>query len=314
MLALFLPACSLLTDTGDLDGTGGGAGVGGYGSPVVLASAQGSPRTITVDGTTAYWVDDGSGAVRAVAKEGGAVRIIGGGAPNVRALAVDSANVYWVEAAPTCGIGEPFALKRQRKSGGTPDALLQCDYDLGTVHDMASDGAFLYFTAKLGVFFIPTDGGAASRIGDEARNVGAVSVNASAVYWYDGDKKQVVAYEKSSQTVHPLAVDEVGVKATAADDGAVYWTTPGALKKVSLAKGTTETVIGGENGAAAVAIFGTTLFWTAPSAGKVLSVPTAGGSATAITSGQTGPESVVVDGSGVYFTTDAGDVVRLPAH
>jgi len=65
------------------------------GSITVLASGQGDPHDIAVDGTSAYWVNYGDGAVRKISIAGGSVKTLASSQSAPAGIAVDTTNVYW---------------------------------------------------------------------------------------------------------------------------------------------------------------------------------------------------------------------------
>ncbi len=149
------------------------------GAPTVLATGQGCPMAIAVDGANVYWIAVGDGAVRAVPKAGGAVATLAGGETFFDSgvfLALDADALYY---------GAQHDLRRLPKSNGAPTTLSSVG---GNVTGVAVDGGRVFFAdfqdqPNGGVFSVPTGGGAPTVIATGECLPFQVALDAARVYW-----------------------------------------------------------------------------------------------------------------------------------
>jgi len=107
-------------------------------NPLTLAPPQGLPAQIVLDGTTAFWANNG-GSLGRVDKTGDGYReIVAGGAPT--RLAIDATTVYWTD-------GPGKSVKRATKDGQRV-AVIAVDQDDPLA--IAIDGTAVYWTNRGG--------------------------------------------------------------------------------------------------------------------------------------------------------------------
>jgi len=132
------------------------------GAPVTVATALITPVMLASDAQFIYWVSLGTisgedflsdGAVRRVAKAGGAVQTLVGGLSFPLALAVSNNTVYYGETGIAAG-NTSFGLRRVPAEGGTVVKL----FDGGPVTSIAADAANAYFIVfRLGTGLVDVD-------------------------------------------------------------------------------------------------------------------------------------------------------------
>ena len=111
------------------------------GAPTVLADKQGNPTSITV-GAQVYWGNTDTGAVKTVSKAGGAAVSIAAAQFQPASIAIDAANIYWINL----GNGKVMTCPLAGCSAG-PRALA---VDQASPTSLAVDDTAVYWTAKTG--------------------------------------------------------------------------------------------------------------------------------------------------------------------
>ena len=329
-----LPACGSRTALLDARGAaGGGAACIAGGGTVTLASAQDSPSNLVVDSANAYWLSGSN--VMAVSLCGGTpVTLASGQEPT--GLAVDATSVYWANADDDAG--NYTTLTRVAKDGSALTVMATFEdltlspaapgattvvvganavYLAGYLMCESVDGGPCSGTEIIGV---PLDGGIPMTLAHQQGSTGALSVNATDVFWPDCGNDINSPYDSMIVST-PLAGGATGTLATGqgepgfivASDESVYWwnTIGGNVCAVPVAGGSTTTLVSGELVLTGIAIDTTNLYWiTAAPLGSVQTVPLVGGTPTTVVATPDAYTSIVVDATSLYWT-DASNVVRL---
>jgi hypothetical protein len=264
--------------------------------PTVLASDVPNPSYLVTDGTYLYWTDfvqtDAAAALGRVMK-----MPVAGGAEVTLAtepglfpagLAVDTANVYWVDSQGTL-YAAPLA-------GGAAVTLAT---GVGQ-SSIAADGQFVYVESALGagVARVPVDGGTMTTLAlpDAGLAPAGIAIDTANVYWPAPLGGAILAVPKAGGATITLVSNGIAgagayVSATSyqnvvSDGTAVFWNRyPGSS---SPSGGVLAVSVAGEGGAPSL-------------------LYDAGSNAT--------PFSVVTDGANVYFLTagNTPSLVRAPA-
>lgn len=323
--------------------------VEGPSGPVALAESQVVPRMLAVDDTHVYWGNEGKDgedtAIRRIPKSGGAVVTIAlPGAHTPQAIAVDVADIYWVDLpVGGCSSGNNERVMRAPKDsvvaaggggggagagggggggggggaggGGDGEPLWQeCSKKPRAI---ALDGANVYFTRW--------DDGDVTRIdkatGDEQKLANAqarpfgIAVDGESVYWVNYDdgsdeKDRVVLRDKALGTVMEFAVTAGNPRWIALDEESVYWLTElGDIWRLPKAKagGVPQKLANGLDAPGGLALDDMYAYATASGAGTVVKVRKDGtGDLVVVASEQDYPAGVAVDAVSVYWTNANG--------
>jgi len=244
------------------------------GTPVVIASGQGTPESVAVDGTGVYWVDTGTtGTIMAAPLDGGAPFALASGQSNPSGTVVTGGNVYWVTES-----GGTDAIMTVPTAGGTPTPFANVQatniaVDANNVYacvvlPQPTDGALVMESSQ--IVRMPLDGGAATVLASQTI-ASPIAVDAVNVYWLGGA---------------PL---ELGVIAVAIDGGAPVTLAAGIQAHSIVSDGTNLYY---------------SLFTSTPS--DVMRMPVTGGTPVVVAALQNNPASVAVDGTSVYWMNVGG--------
>ena len=237
---------------------------------------------------------------------------IASGLIGVTALAVHSANVYWISGiavmkVPTTG-GDPITLTQQN----VPTAIAVDD---NNVYWSNYD-----YTPQTGsVMKIPLAGGNPVTLAQGPYYANSIAIDANNVYWTgykygdDSPTGSVMKVPLTGGDVTTLAQGQSEPGSVAVDDTSVYWNgystdNGGSITKVALAGGVPVTLALGLSGAGAmgigpIAVSGTGVYWgnsmTIPLTGKVapVSLSPGGGGALGLSNG------IALDGTSVYWVS-----------
>jgi len=261
------------------------------GGPIVtLANNQDYPCSVTVDATTVYWTNLGTGtdgAVLSVPKSGGgAPSALASGEPLPTRLAVGADAVYWIDQGDS--------TIRLTSLGGVGESVLWMGLPSLPAQAIAVDEAegFVYWTSADGKVRSTT---------------------------LDGAEVQVLGF-----TTTPAPVDLLGI---AFDPANVYWTDPtdGVVVQsvksfISDGQASAGLVIGAGQGAGPYSIAAASeVYWTndsVPGGGLWAFNPTDQRSGTIDMGSLSGdaPFDLALDRTNIYFTTLAGKLISAPQY
>jgi len=289
----------------------GDACTNGYCEPMVLSGTLTSPYAIAVDNTYVYWTDtvdgtvyrqvkDGTLAAEVISKPGSAgvalavdnhrvyystsstimaynkltaeESTLAADQVNVRAIAVDSASVYWVTGGTTGTDGTVMTVNidgtnLQALASGQPQpagialfgtAVYWSNQGTWTGPDYNNDGSIWKHSSSTNVEFAAP----------QARPSG-LAIYGTSVVWANRHNGSLYRKDTSGGAPVFLLAGQTFDEDLVINNGVAYWTYPGA----------------------------------APFSGAVMRFPLAAGTARAVAPLQNYPRRVAVDGSHVYWTT-----------
>jgi hypothetical protein len=245
------------------------------------------------------------------APAGPKLSIVASGQGGPCAIAVDSANVYWVNATDGNVVQAPL-------SGGVDGGYLVLSTDPGGPGAIAVSGGNVYWSdIYLGeISTVPVGGGSTTVLTTDPLGVQDIAVNATTIYWTD--IQGITRLGVDGKSLSPLASSAAwyahGIAVSAM---AVYFANrgftnaaPGGILDVGLTGGTAQTLATDPDFPIELALDSTNAYWTAAGdglgTGHVMKVPLAGGTPVTLASGQNDPAGIAVDADNVYWT-DQGD-------
>jgi hypothetical protein len=294
--------------------------------PVVLASGLDMPDGIAIDEAFVYWVENGSGSVKRVSICGGAVTTLATGQSAPTAIAVDATSVYWINYPETEQGG---SIMRVAKGGGAaPEVLASA---LGGVDCIAVGSSAVYGATGIGaVTRISLEGGAPTVVVPGDILVSGLAVDTTRAYWIS-EKGGVLGgilfsapLTSGTGTPTMLASGLNNARSLVLGATVLYWIefdtayVPNVVR-MPAGGGTPELVA---SNAVAFAIDGADVFWIRSSSlppvmDDILEGSLDGGAPTVLAAGQSSPNAIAVNSSGVYWSEsgptagDAGAIVKL---
>ena len=269
---------------------------------LTLATGLSNPTDIAVDDTSVYWAEYGSGTVKKVSKDGGAVTTLASGLYSATSLAVDSSYVYF---ADDVGINAA-SIKKVSKSGGSSTTIASGQPSAWKV---TVDGANVYWTDGYGgtIRKVPINGGSVSILATGSTSPSGIVVDSTNVYWSEFTNPGAVRkIPIQGGTVTTLA-NNSNTPGISVDGNNLYWTenvwsNNGKLSQVSVNGGSITNLATGLNSPWDVAADGTNAYIVEnSSSGTVMQVSSGGGDIITLASGLAEPVAVAIDGANVYW-------------
>jgi hypothetical protein len=245
----------------------------------------------------------------------------------ISALAIDAADVYWLEAYGNFYIADSGNLWSVPKVGGSSSRLISepggqlvdgappTPSPLDGARCVAADETGIYWGNSGGggtIWKMPAGGGVATVLCSGTASRVALDVNN--LYWTDAVAGAVMKVGKQGGNPTALASGLSGPQALAVDVAAVYWTNiatggqDGTIAMVAKGGGATTTLATAQFRPTAIAVDAANVYWAnsgdGNSNGSVMRVPLAGGTPTILASAEQGPSGIAVDATSIYWTTD----------
>jgi subtilisin-like proprotein convertase family protein len=272
------------------------------GEVITLATGLSNPNDVTVDDTSVYWTEYGSGTVKKVSKGGGSVTTLVSSLYSVSGLTVDGSYVYFGE-----DVGSNAAnIKKVPKNGGSVITLASGQPSAWKV---TVDGSSVYWTDGYGgtIRKVPINGGSVSTLATGSDAPAGIAVDSMNVYWTEfvnPGAVRKVPISGGSVTTLAYYSNTPGI---AVDGTNVYWTeyvsiNNGKVNKVSVTGGSVMSLATGLNSSWDVAVDGTSAYWVENfSGGSVKQVPITGGCIVTLASSLGEPVAIAIDSNYVYW-------------
>lgn len=181
-----------------------------------------------------------------------------------------------------------------------------------SVGALAVDAANIYWAGASGVLSVPIANGPFTTHSTESAYI--VAVNATHVFWGNGQDKTIKSVPLGGGSVVTLATGVARAKVFKLDANALYWTDweAGQVMSVPLAGGTPKVLASNQEYPSGLAVNATHIFWTTEgysNPGTVMRATLSGSEPTLISTQDT-PRSVTVDDTHVYWSCDYESLLR----
>ena len=316
---LAAPPVKLVADAVDLywiDGTAVWVLPVGGGSPVVLAPAVNTPFDLVARTSDLMWSETTgpghgqTGAVRTIAKTGGAVSVIVAGGDGPRRLSADASWVYWTEGGPI-GLIEGFGrIARALAGGGVAQTIASgVTTEAAPIVATTTD---VFIADKFRIKRVAVAGGQVETVpADTAYRDGVASLatDGAYIYWVQGPFSDVYRVPIGGGAgTHLASVSGSGVSAGPGGpirvrDGTVYWMTSfDAILAVPAGGGAVRVVASGLPFLSDFVVDGTNLYFSEQDSGNIERMPLTGGSTTMLANGLHGSYNILaLDGVNLYW-------------
>jgi hypothetical protein len=258
-------------------------------------------------------------------------RVTGSSTENQSAVALDSANFYWMSSQN----GQNYSVLGVPIGGGVPSTIVS---GLSYASGLAVRGGSIFWTDDADAGSVgtqPISGGSPVTLASGGTSggvtaLGPIAVNGSNVYWDNGGMEQGTEYIRTSALVTvPLgggppttlaSAQGIGMGGLALDAANVYWSYEtgtgqamayGGVFSMPLGGGTITTLAAQRYCTSGFAIDGASVYWT-ELYGNLMKVAIGGG--TPVTLATNGAFAVVSDGTYVYWSDANNLVLKMPVN
>jgi hypothetical protein len=299
----------------------GGLCTGGACHAVQVASGQGAPWDLVVDGAFLYFTNNGDGTVKRCATSGcgGAPTQLASGMNHPERLVVDSTYVYYTDYGTGTTDGVIMRVKKDASLGA--QTLVSTEV---FPEGIAVDATYVYWAARnaAGSIRIAIEGGgSASNVAASQPNATSVVLNGGSLFWAteSGIVRRCTPSGTLCGTITTLHSTAAFILGLAVDANSVYFADLASSGTVySAAKSDGSGIVqlaASQPYPLRLALDGTYVYWVnrgaslgASSDGSVMrcAVGGCGGNPTTIASAQFDPHGIAVDSVAIYWA-NAGD-------
>jgi len=287
--------------------------------PTTLASDPNTiPTSVGANGSTVWFTNITAGftspGLVSVPRSGGASTTLVSGEDNrsFNSLLVTPSFVYWLE---TAFLDSEGALYRKPLVGGSPTFMKRGGVSIQR-HALAYIAGNVYFADSGGARTVWRIDAAGSFTTlwppDPSLSLvypGAIAVDTTSAYFLRDTGDALQSAPLTGGVPSTLSTASSGTTNAIASDGAyVYWAangTPGSIFKTPVGGGSTSTLASVGGVVTGLAVYGTDLYFTVSSPGKVgrISLTDVFATQRTVASPEDGPSSLFVDGAGAVWTT-----------
>jgi hypothetical protein len=233
---------------------------------------------------------------------------------NPSSLDVSTSDVYWTNGGDPANAGQGGAVMRVAKAGGSPTSLVPSQANASGIH---VDATHIYWITPSAIHRVPLGGGPPTMLA-AATSPGGLELHDNSVYWYESSAVRKVP-RAGGTPVTLMTGTTSGQCDIVVDDNRIYWAASSTIRMVPFVGGSATNIVSGQSNSCGLALTSSNLVWTnLANGGAVMKAALDGSGPTAIASGRMGPQSVIVDGSDVYWTENgvvggaASALVRAP--
>jgi hypothetical protein len=290
----------------------GGACDAGSCQPVVLQSGLAGPTLVMVSGSSVFW-DYGSGlGISQSSVNGGAVTTTDTATTGLFQLEVHAGYLFWEGAAYANNEASDIIGRIPVNGGPSISLFTQIIQSPSDVSGLGIDGTYAWFsdTALDKIYKVLMTGGAPIQVagaGPCVNKPAYLIVDAGQAYWLNSALGSICA----APTAGGPPVQVYGGVGTAgpilADAGHIYSVGPSGIFQVPKGGGAATTICNGNF--TRLATDGSFIYWTDLSAGKVMRVPTSGGSVEVVAKLQQLPYGIAVDAEAIYWVDYGGNAL-----
>jgi sugar lactone lactonase YvrE len=293
----------------------GGACANGRCEAVALASGQGSPNSVAVDATHAYWSNT-AGMIMECPIDGcgGNPTVLATGQTAVTAIAAVAGQVYWITSAavmtcPAAGCGNAPTVMAAEQSSPSGIALDTASVYWSNQGTSGANGTIVQCP-------LAGCGTAPNVLGIGQAYPRAIAVGAGHLYWADYNRATVMnctsAGCQADATV--LISGQASPYGVAVDSANVYWTNGGAtvMKCPLTGCASAATLTSAQANVSGIASDGVNVYWTEFGNGSVMRCPVDGcaGGPTVVSAGMGGQATgIALDAACVYWANYGGGTV-----
>jgi hypothetical protein len=224
-------------------------------SAATLVSLSSEPLAIAVDSSNVYWIDATS--VNSIPVGGGSTTHLATGLANAPThIAIDSSHVYWTDSS---------SINSVPIGGVTTTPIAPGLTNAPT--SIALNSSKAYWTDSSSINMVPVSGGSPTPLESGLANPNSIIVDSSNMYWSEFNSSNSGSIQKALNTggsITPIVTGQFGTSyiRIAADSSYIYWSNyNGDLQRTSIAGGSV-TPLASKAYVTCVAVDSSNVYWT----------------------------------------------------